>query len=315
MKKILITGASGFVGSNLARYFLGLGYSVHILTRAESKLWRLDDIYKDLNDHKVNLVDKENLSQVVKTILPNFIIHNAIYGGRPSQADEQKIFDVNFQGTKNLLDSCADIDFECFINTGSSSEYGTKLYPMKETDICEPMNVYGIAKLSATLYCNYVAKKSGKNIGTLRLFSPFGDYEDQGRLFTDLAYNCSQDKKVMLANKNAVRDFVYIGDVLSLYNMVLNSPAKLKGEIFNVAYGEQHSVEYMAEKVRELMNSKSDLSYDAISGRNSDTNVWKADITKVKDVFDWSPDKDFDLSVKQACSWFIENRNLYGLKK
>lgn len=313
MKKILLTGASGFVGSNLARFYLDLGYELHILTRKESNLWRLKDVYSKIHDHKVDLLDAKLLNSIVKEIEPDFIVHNAIYGGRPNQSEAQKVIDVNFQGSKNLVDACTDVDFECFINTGSSSEYGVKSEPMKETDICEPVNIYGIAKLSATLYCNYVAKQTGKNIGTLRLFSPFGDYEDQGRLFTDLALNCCLGSDVKLANPNAVRDFIYIKDVLDLYYKVMQQPSQLKAEIYNVAYGKQHSVSYMAEKVKSLMSSKSNLCYGELSGRAADTTTWQADITKTKNTFNWQPNLDFDNTIKDASNWFMQNKGLYNL--
>ncbi len=174
--RVLVTGATGFVGSNLVRRLVKEGYEVHILTRKTSNMWRLKDIYSSLIDHKVDLSDKDDLLNAVTKINPNNICHLAIYGGYPSQNEDEKILKTNLNGTINLLSALEGIDYDCFINTGSSSEYGKKEFIMKETDICEPNTVYGIAKLSSTLYCNHISAKENKNIGTIRLFSVYGDY-------------------------------------------------------------------------------------------------------------------------------------------
>ena len=144
-ERILITGAAGFVGANLVRRLIKENYEVHILTRNTTNMWRIKDIYDSLHDHKVDLLEKEKLFEIVKEINPKKICHLAIYGGYSFQKDEEKIMKTNFNGTINLLDSLADINYDCFINTGSSSEYGPKINPMAETDICEPDTIYGVA--------------------------------------------------------------------------------------------------------------------------------------------------------------------------
>ena len=158
-KKILITGATGFIGANAARYFLKKGARVFIFTRAVSDKWRVRDILRDVSEYRVDLMDSVKLKRAVKAIKPNVIIHTAVYGGYPLQNNTAKIIGANFTGTVNLINASINTGFELFINTGSSSEYGIKSKPMRETDLLKPINEYGVTKAAAALYCRKRPKK------------------------------------------------------------------------------------------------------------------------------------------------------------
>ncbi len=310
-ERILITGAAGFVGANLVRRLLKEdNYEVHILTRESSNMWRLKDIYDKVIDHKVDILDKNKLSEVIHQINPKKICHLAIYGGYPSQREDEKIINTNLIGTINLLEALKDIDYNCFINTGSSSEYGKKEKKMKETDICEPNTIYGVAKSASAMYCNYVAMAENKNIGTLRLFSVFGDYEEKGRLITTLYTNMLNNKNVKLGNPKAVRDFVYVGDVVEAYLKVLENPEKLKGEIFNICSGKQLSVGEIAEMVKKELNSSNNLEFSNEMGRSFDTTIWLGDGIKIFETYNWKP-RNIEVGIKKSSQWFKENILLY----
>lgn len=311
MEKVLITGANGFVGANLARRLLENHYEVHILTRKTSDLWRLNDLLPQMHRHIVDLLDKEKLNEIVANINPDHIVHLAIFGGLPKQVDVMRTVDVNFIGTINLVEASEQIHYKTFINGGSSSEYGMKTLPMREMDICEPINIYGVTKAAATLYCQSIAKQYNKNIGTIRLFSPFGDYEEKGRLFPELILNAIENKPILLANPLAVRDFIYIEDVIALFLEIISQKKNIRGEIFNCGLGVQHSVGEVTEKILQMTHSSSNVTFGAVAGRLSDSNTWVADMSKTTSYFDWKCEVNFDKSLEKACHWFSVNRHLY----
>lgn len=310
--KILVTGATGFVGSNLVRRLSSNGHDIHILTRRSSNKWRLMDCFSDLHNHTIDLLNPEELKGLMTEIEPSVIFHLAtsgMYGGvsRP----DREVIETNLLGTVNLINACNDIDYKCFVNTGSSSEYGPKKEPMKETDICEPINFYGISKCAATLYGQSIAQNRDKPIIGLRLFSPFGPFDDKSRLITYAITNALQNKPLLLGNPTAVRDYIYIEDVLDVYLQSIEIASELKGEVFNVSSGSQITVTYIVNKIIEITDSQSEIKWNSFSGRAHDTEKWEADIEKVSRSFNWRPKYHIDDGIRQTISWFENNLHLY----
>lgn len=310
--KVLVTGATGFVGSNLVRRLISEGHEVHILTRKNSDKWRIIDILPDLNNHIVDLLEEENLKQSVEQIEPDVIFHLAtmgIYGGVHSP--EKEVIQSNLFGTINLINACEDIKYKCFVNTGSSSEYGPKSYSMTETDVCEPINVYGISKCASTLYGNFIAKTKNKPIIGFRLFSPFGPYDDSRRLIPYTIVNALQNKQLNFANACAVRDYIYIDDVLDLYLKSIELASKHRGEVYNVGRGSNVSVSYVVKKILEIIGSKSAVHWNTFEGRDHDCEKWEANTEKITRDFNWTPKYHIDEGIRKTITWFEDNLSFY----
>ncbi len=311
-KKILITGATGFIGANLARYFLKNGADISIFIRKTSDKWRIHDILEDISEYTVDLLDAPKLRGIIKKIKPHVIIHSAVYGGYPFQKDTRKIIGTNFTGTVNLINACNYIDFGLFINTGSSSEYGIKSRPMKETDMLEPVNEYGVSKAAATLYCHAVLKKENRSIVTVRLFSPYGYYEEKDRFIPSLILSCLKSKNPKLSSPNSVRDFVFIGDVMDAYKKIIENKDNIKGEIFNIAFGEQHTVGEAVGYIVKLTGNRVKPEWGKINNPRQEPKCWQADITKAKKLLGWHPEHNLKRGLAKDINWFKANRSKYG---
>ena len=310
--KVLITGASGFVGSNLTRKLLQEGYEVHILSQPFFNKWRLIDVLSKLNNHTVDLLEAEKLKKLIKEIKPEVIFHLAaagVFGGISSP--EKELIEVNFLGTVNLINACADINYKCFVNTGSSSEYGSKDKPIKETDICEPVNTYGISKLAALLYGSFIAKTQNQSIIGLRLFSPFGPFDDSQRLISSVIIKALRNEEILLSNPKGVRDFIFVEDVVEAYLKSIDLASQFKGEIFNVGSGREISVSEIVKTICQLTNTKSKIKWGQVSPRPWDTVHWQADISKISHCFIWRPEYSLEQGLKKTIQWFKNNLFLY----
>ena len=164
MKRALITGGTGFVGANLARRLLRDGHEVHLLVRPDYHSWRIDSIKPDLRLHTASITDADSVTRAVRAARPNWVFHLAAYGAYPTQQDQQRMHDTNVLGTTTLLDACGHVTVEAFIHAGSSSEYGRRTKPHRETDDPHPESDYAKTKLAATRACQERAQQTGAEI-------------------------------------------------------------------------------------------------------------------------------------------------------
>lgn len=310
-KRILITGANGFVGANLTRSLLKTGAELHIFTRKTSNKWRISDILKDLREYEVELSDYQTLEKNILNIKPEIILHTAAYGGYSFQTETGKIIEANFMGTVNLINASKRIDFEIFINSGSSSEYGIKSEAMKESDMLAPLTDYGTSKAAATLYCQALAKSQGQAITTLRLFSPYGYYEEANRLIPSVILSCMRGESPKVSSGEPVRDFVFIEDVIAAYMKAIENRSKVRGEIFNIGSGSQNSVSSIIAEIIKLTGKDVSPDWGSLPNPRIEPPVWIADISKAKKILNWMPAYKLEEGLKKTIEWFKENPRLY----
>lgn len=196
--KIGITGSSGFLGKHILTHLDSLGYETYIITREEFNSDNLTALY----DFK-----------------PDYVIHCAW----PTKTDLHSVEHMEFaEWTCHFFQLCKEHGIKV-INLGSSSEYGVKEFRMEEFQICEPVNVYGIAKLSVTLY----AKLLGFN--TLRVFSPYGK---GGSNFMSVYKDIEK-----FGNPNDRRDYFPVELLCQAVERLIHAQ-HIYGEIINVCSGE-----------------------------------------------------------------------------
>jgi nucleoside-diphosphate-sugar epimerase len=246
----------------------------------------------------------------MKKIRPNIIFHSAVYGANASQNDTRKIFETNITGTMNLVQSCKDINFDLFVNSGSSSEYGIKNVPMDESDLLEPITDYGVSKAAATLYCRNVALNNNLPIVTLRLFSPYGPYEQKTRLIPSLILATLQKMNPKISSRNFVRDFIFIDDVLDAYESLMNleNPS---GKIFNVGSGQQRTVGEVADIIIRLLGNEVNCDVGLPQVWKTEPVFWQADIHRAESELKWKPKYTLESGLSATVEWFIIKKALY----
>ena len=290
--RILVTGATGFVGNNLARYLVNHRYEVGLLLR-DPENWRVCDIASSTRILQANLTDLSSVQRAFEEYKPDFIFHCAAYGTRPKyQKDLEEMMRTNIAGTKNLLEISEGIPL---VNTGSSTEYGIKDAPMKESDFCEPILDYGVTKLAQTLIC----KRYGAP--TLRLFSPYGPWEDPNRLIPTLIKSSLDGISVSL--KNTVRDYLFIDDISLAFVRSMDCYPQIKGEIINVSSGKQIETEELVEIVYGEKQKTINISwnYQAVQ---TEPKSWIADIEKANLLLGWQPQTSITEGIAKSREWW-----------
>lgn len=302
---ILVTGAAGFIGANLVKKLIIFNNDIHIFVKKSTNLWRLKDNLTKIKIHYTSLNNLRQLEKTLKKINPKIIYHLATHGGYSYQTDQLEIIKTNILGTTNLLTALNSLDYQCFINTGSSSEYGFKKKPMKEDDLLEPNSFYAATKATSTYLCQVFAKTYQKPIITLRPFSVYGPYEEPTRLIPTIITNIIQKKPVKITAKDVKRDFIYIDDVIDCYLKIpLLINKKLYGEIFNIGTGKQYSNLDIAKKIIKIMKKQVIIQKGAYQERKWDTNFWVADISKSKKYLKWQAKVSLTDGLKKNVKWW-----------
>lgn len=310
MKKVLMTGGTGFVGVNLVRRLLSEGCEVHLLVSPQHKPWRITPILDDLQLHNATLEDSEDVERVVKQVRPDWVFHLAAHGGYSWQTDQFRMIRTNILGTVNLVEACLETGCQAFINTGSSSEYGFKDHAPCEDEVLAPNSYYAVTKAASTLYCRYIARSRDFPLTTLRLYSVYGPYEDPTRLMPALVVHGLRGGLPPLVNPDTARDFVHVDDTSEAFLLAARAEAKERGIIYNVGTGVQTTLRELVDLTRRVFRLSVEPEWGVMSARLWDTNSWVADSRAIRERLGWRPSRTLEDGFRATAAWFRANPEL-----
>jgi nucleoside-diphosphate-sugar epimerase len=175
---------------------------------------------------------------------------------------------------------------------------------MKETDLCEPKEVYGLTKLAATLSGKMIADTKKKPIVTFRFFTPYGPYVQKGKLVEQVIENARAGKDINLTRPTVSRDFIYIDDLVALLLNAAENIEKVKGEILNAGSGQKNTLKEFVDLVIELTGSKSKVVLEPEKASIYDSDFWQADMTATFESFSWRPKVSLRDGLEKTVEYF-----------
>ncbi|HYX69294.1 MAG TPA: NAD(P)-dependent oxidoreductase [Terriglobales bacterium] len=286
MSSALVTGASGFLGSALARCLAEKGVSVYALVRPSSRLERLDTSRVTVVAADTGRAD--GLQQALDGIRADYVFHLASYGVSQAERDPQLMCDGNAGLVCRLLEAIAGWKVRKFIQTGSCSEYapaeeGTRI---GEEHPIRPMSLYGAAKAAAVGSGRALAKQMGLPFLTLRPFMIFGPGEAPERLVPYLIAKLSRDQAVDLTAGEQKRDLVYVEDAAEAFYRAAQSAAS-EGAL-NVCSGRAVRVRAIAEAVADAMGKPRSLLRFGARPYREDEPMWLVgDPSRMEEATGW----------------------------
>ena len=302
MKRCFITGASGFVGANLVRRLLADGHEAHVALRPEHQPWRLQEIASSLQVYAVDIADREKVGQAVRDIRPDWVFHLAAYGAYSTQTGFARMMDVNVEGTASLLEACGDVGVECFVYTGSSSEYGYKDHAPREDEVLEPNSDYAITKAAATHCCQFAARTRGINAVAVRLYSIYGPYEEPTRLIPTLIAKGMRGTLPPLVSPATARDFVYVDDSVDALIRIAER-SRAPGVVYNLCSGVQTTMAEVVATARRVMGIAEEPVWSTMERRSWDTDVWIGCPDKLADAIGWRTKNSFEAGLQKTIDW------------
>jgi len=308
-QKILITGGLGFIGSNLSEKLSKDNDIVIIddLSTGNSNNLNLTMNEKNIEFIKGSITDLELMKKITKDI--DIIFHQAALPNVKRSIENPILTNkVNVEGTLNLLKAAADSNVKKFIYASSSSVYGnTKTLPKKESMKPEPISPYAVQKLTGEYYCNVFQEVYGLKTVSLRYFNVYGPRQNfrtkNPPVIINFIIKMMNDQPIeVYGDGNQTRDFTYVRDVVDAN--ILAAEKNVSG-VFNIGYGENHSINELIEIISRNLNKKPKVIYKP--PREGDVRDSLADITKANREMGYKPKFDLESGIKETIRWVIEN--------
>jgi nucleoside-diphosphate-sugar epimerase len=297
---VLVTGATGFVGSHLARRLVGLGSEVHVLVRPNADPVRLGDLQSAIILHVADMRAPEDVTAVVAAVRPDRVFHlaaAAMHAGRSPEADEQVT--TNLRGAVALMDACQDLELEAFVNVGDAFEYGPGDGPVAETATANPISLDGITKLAATLYGCALARLVGLPVVTIRPFSIVGLADDPRRLVPRMVETARTGTTLALSDRSIVRDFVAVDDVVEMLARAAEGAVALRGQVLNCGSGKATTLADLVDAVERVTGTAVDADWGAFPVAEHDLHHPVADVSAAERALGWRATTTLDGMIEQ----------------
>lgn len=290
--KLLIIGADGFLGYNLALNFVSKKYKVFLLSK--NKRTRLPKI-KKANYMYCSLTNKKK----IQNILNNSYDYIFNFSGNINHKNKSETKSVHYDGLKNLIFALKKNKPKLFIQAGSSLEYGRQQSPQKEKKNNFPRSIYGQAK---NLASNFLLKQKPFNFIILRMYQIYGPYQKKDRLIPIAITSCLKNKKFNCTEGVQERDFLFVDDFVELIEKIIKRK-NLKSDIYNVGFGKPIAVKEVIKKIHKI-TKKGQPNYGGIKMRNDEIISLYPDISKVKKKFKWVPKTKLTQGLKKTIKYY-----------
>jgi nucleoside-diphosphate-sugar epimerase len=313
-KNIVVTGAAGFIGSNLASELINLGANViGIDNLFNGRIDNLENILENRFFHfyKGDIRDLSFLLDTFKDI--DIVYHQAAFTSVPqSILMPESCNDVNVNGTLNILNAARKRDVDKIIFASSSSVYGdTPTLPKKENMPRIPISPYGVSKLAGEGYMQAFHQVYGMKTVSLRYFNVFGPKQQNspysGVIAIWLGRIISEKDLIIYGNGEQSRDFTYIKDVV-LAN-ILAAKYDISGEIINLGAGSPIKLNDLANLMLKI-TKKEYLKIIHTDPRPGDILHSYADISKAKKLLGFTPKFTQEEGLKHYFNWFCKEYNI-----
>jgi len=301
MKKYVITGGAGFIGSHIAEYLSGEGHQVVVLdslrTGFESNLNGLNVQFE-----KGDIRDEKLVNELVEGA--NGIFHLAALVSVPeSLLKIKECIDINTIGTVNILEAAKN-NFGCkVVLSTSAANYGNNpVLPKVETMSPEPMTPYAISKLDGEYYLKMYQDQYNVPTASLRYFNVFGPRQNPKSAYAAAVpifiNKALQNKPITIYGDGLqTRDFIYVKDVVKANILALT----VGDETYNVALGHSTSVLELAKKIIEITNSKSEIQF--LEERPGDIKHSKANPSKFNEL-GFKPDYSIEKALEETIEFY-----------
>lgn len=304
----LVTGGAGFIGSNIVRKLLAKGQTVRVLDNFSSgREENLADLKDRIELHDGDIRDYWTVVKAVKGV--DYILHQAALPSVPRSVNNPLTSNVvNIDGTLNVLEAARQAGVKRMVMASSSSVYGdTVELPKHEGMVPSPLSPYAITKLTNEYYAKVYYQLYNFETVCLRYFNIFGPYQDPNSFYSAVIPKfivalTNGESPTVFGDGEQSRDFTYIDNCVEA-NLLAATADGVAGDYFNVACGGQFTLNYLLDKLREILGVDTKAKY--APPRPGDIKHSYASVDKLK-AKGYDPKIDFEEGLKRTVAFFTD---------
>ena len=323
MKRVLVTGADGFIGSHLVEKLLNLGYKVRAFVYYNSfNSWGWLDtlpehMLKEIEIFSGDIRDPARVKDSLKDI--DDVYHLAALIAIPfSYYSPYSYMDTNIKGTLNVLQGARELNVKRIIITSTSEVYGSaKFVPITEGHPCQAQSPYAATKIAADKLAESFYRSFSLPVTLVRPFNTYGPRQSARAVIpTIITQLLSKKEEIKLGLLTPTRDFNYVKDTVEGFIEVCKSD-KTIGEVINIASQKEISIGELAEELIRQLNPKAKIICETERTRpeKSEVNRLLGSNEKIKNLTGWTPGFTFQEGIKETIEWFKEEKNLEKYKR
>ncbi len=313
----LVTGGAGFIGGHIAEYLLkNDAGKVKVLDNLSNGFQSNLDILRQYNSFEFIEGDIRNIETCRHACSGvHYISHQAALGSVPRSIKEPfTTNDVNVGGFVNMLKAAVENNVRQFVYASSSSVYGDEpTLPKKEDRIGNCLSPYAVSKIADELYANVFSKVYSIPVLGFRYFNIFGPRQDPDGpyaavipLFVKAIMN--NNPPYVNGDGNQTRDFTFVENAVQVnVKGMLTTDEDAKNKVYNVAVGENYSINFLYDKIKEYL--KSDVEAIHRDSREGDVRNSLADISLAKKLLNYEPATKFDTGLIKTIDFFKKLNN------
>lgn len=326
--KILITGASGFIGSHLVEKLISKKIKIRAFVEYNSfNSWGwLDSLSGALKKNiDIHIGDIRDINSVKKSLDGcDTVVHLAALIAIPfSYVSPDSYIDTNIKGTTNILQSCRELKIKKIIHTSTSEVYGSAQYiPIDENHPLQGQSPYAATKIGADQIALSFYRSFNLPITILRPFNTYGPRQSARAIIPTIITQALKNKKINLGNLTPTRDFNYIDDVIDGFIKCLFSKKKLSGEVINIGSNYEISMEIVVKEILKILKIRKNIFLFSDKSRfrpkKSEVDRLCCNNNKAKKLLNWEPKLSsiagLRKGLKKTINWFKKKNNLEKYK-
>lgn len=302
--KALVTGGSGFIGSNLVKRLLYMGWEVSVTVKYKSIIdnVRISSVWRELDVIEVDLRNSDSCTQF-KDQYYDIVFHLAAYNHvGDSFLHVQESLTSNILATSNLMES--GIKFDRFIYTATSEVYGfQEEVPFNEDMLPFPISPYAVGKYSGELYARMKRVKEGTPICIVRPFNTFGPYQSERAVIPELIIKCLLGDVIETTEGTQTREFNFVDNIIDGF-IAIGTKHPMPDVVVNIGSNREIAIKDLVLMIHKACDSSSELKIGALTDRP--TEIWRmcADYSRAEEILDWTPKISFDQGLEKTVAWY-----------